>query len=117
MLEQVKMSRDDILALSAQSREKKRELAKTFITHDNVDVDRWKELAKKYNVRLPQKQLHNSEVKYLKRILAACGIDFKEYLEDCGCKTLKQLVALNTEQSALAECGFLLEWIDERNTA
>ena len=117
MLERVTMCREEILALSAQSREEKRERAKTFIKHDNVDVDRWKELAKKYDVQLPQKQLHNSEVKYLKRILTTCGIDYKEYLEDCGCKTLKHLVALNPDQSALAECGFLLEWIDERNTA
>ncbi|MNE94825.1 hypothetical protein D3C80_1928360 [compost metagenome] len=73
-------------------------------------------MASKYGVRLPQMLSANTEIKYIKRICKQLDIDISEYLEDCGVKTLKQLVNLNPTFTAFAEVGYMLEWYDDRSS-
>ena len=83
------------------------------LEQDFEDLPHWKKLASKYDFRLPAYYQPNTETKYVKRLFTKVGIDLKEYLEDCGVKTLKSLVAMNPTFPAYAEIGFALEWIDE----
>ena len=82
------------------------------LTYD--DLPHWKELASKYNTRLPSYVHPNTASKYLKRMLTHLGVDSKEYLESCGVKSFKQLAEMNPEYNAQAEVGLLLEWHDSK---
>lgn len=82
---------------------------------DFLDSPTWKELASKYGVRLPRYYIPNTETKYLKRLFKKVEIDIQEYLEDCGVKTAKSLVNMNSNWPCYAEVGLALEWIDERD--
>lgn len=80
-----------------------------FLDHDPADEAKWLELAKEYGVKMPRSYIPNTELKYLKRTMAHLGVDFVEYLDDQGCKTLKELVRCNN-YNARAEIGLMLEW-------
>ena len=106
--------RTAILEQARIARAEKAKWAKENLKLDWMDDAHWRELASKYNTRLPNKTAPNTEVKYLKRLFKSVGIDYKEYLDACGVTTLKQLVSLNPHMPAFAEVGFALEWIDSR---
>ena len=94
-------------------------LAKKQYAEENLkltyeDSPLWRELASKYNTRLPSYVHPNTSSKYLKRVLTHLGVDSKEYLEACGVATFKQLAEMNPEYTAMAEVGHLLEWYDEK---
>lgn len=97
-------------------RKAKVELAKAF-KQEYADEDHWRMLASKYGVRLPQKHIHNSEVKYIKRACKKLGVDTKQYLDHCGANTLVGLVEMNTDYLAYAEVGLVLEYYDSLSTA
>lgn len=78
------------------------------------DENHWRNLASRYNIRLPVSYIPNTETKYIKRVAKKLGIDYKEYLEDCGAKTLKELVEFNPNYPAYAEVGLLLEYYNEK---
>ena len=99
---------------AAASRLAKKQYAEENLKLDYVDSPLWRELASKYNTRLPSYVHSNTASKYLKRMLNHLGVDSKEYLEACGVTTFKQLAELNPEYTAMAECGYLLEWYDEK---
>lgn len=90
---------------------------------ENLDLDwgedetHWKELAKKYSFRLPSYYQPNTETRYCKRLMKHLGADMQEYLEYCGCKTLAELVRLNPRENAVAFCGYILEWWEEKNVS
>lgn len=94
------------------ARLKKKEEA-SFLKQDWEDMPHWKELASKYNVRLPTYYQPATETKYLKRLLKHLGVDQSEYLEACGVASVKELVSLNPTYPAYVECGLLLEYYDE----
>ncbi len=96
------------------SRLAKRQYAEENLKLDYADSPLWRELASKYNTRLPSYVHPNTASKYLKRMLTHLGVDSKEYLADCGVTTFKQLAELNPEYTAMAEVGHLLEWYDEK---
>ena len=108
------------MKITDEDRQKAKEsrLAKKQWAEENLklvyeDESVWEELAKKHRVRLPQKQIPNTELKYMKRMFKHLGLDMKLYLEDSGVASLKQLVSLNPTWTARAECGMLLEYFDE----
>lgn len=80
------------------------------------DAEVWKDLARKYNTRLPMYTQPATETKYVKRLFKHVGIDLSIYLEACGVKTLKQLAQMNPREPASASVGFALEWVDEYKT-
>ena len=80
------------------------------------DESHWRMLASKHGVRLPNWWIPNTSTKYIKRVFQDKGIDIGEYLEDCGCKTVKQLAAFKPTFPCWVEIGFALEYIDERST-
>jgi len=86
--------------------------SENLFTDFEEDEKRWRELASQYGVRLPSWYIAN-EPKYIKRMIKALGVDQEEYLEDCGCKTIKQLVQMNPSWPAYAEVGLLLEYWEE----
>ena len=88
--------------------------ANAHLKQDFSDENHWKSLASRYGVRLPRYYICNSETKYLKRLFKNVEIDIQEYLDDCGVKTVKSLVKLNSNWPCYAEVGVALEWIDER---
>lgn len=96
------------------AREEKRKAGEQLEQDFGTDENVWRALSSKYSVRLPASYISNQEVKYLKRIATKLNVDLKEYLEDSGCKTLKELVKFNPTWPAFAEAGLFLEWYDER---
>ena len=96
------------------SRLAKKQYAEENLKLDYDDLPHWKELASKYSTRLPSYVHPNTASKYLKRMLTHLGVDSKEYLESCGVKNFKQLAELNPEYNAQAECGYILEYFDEK---
>ena len=96
------------------SRLAKKQYAEEHLKVDYLDSTLWRELASKYGTRLPSYIYPNTSSKYLKRVLNHLGVNAKEYLEVCGVTTFKQLVELNPEYTAMAECGYFLEYFDER---
>ena len=99
---------------AAASRLAKKQWAEENLKLEYADSPLWRELASKYNTRLPSYVHPNTASKYLKRMLNHLGVDSKEYLADCGVTTFKQLAELNPEYTAMAEVGHLLEWYDEK---
>lgn len=100
-------------AKAQESLAKKKEAAKE-LKQDFLDMPTWRELSSKYSFRLPSYYQPSSSTKYLKRLAKHLGFDIKEYLEDSGVTTVKQLVSLNENYPAYAECGLMLEWWDEK---
>lgn len=96
------------------SRLAKKQYAEDNLKLDYADAHLWRELASKYKTRLPSYVHPNTSSKYLKRVMNHLGVDSKEYLADCGVATFKQLAELNPEYTAMAECGHLLEYFDEK---
>ena len=99
---------------AAASRLAKKQWAKENLKLTYEDSPLWRELASKYNTRLPSYVHPNTASKYLKRMLTHLGVDSKEYLEACGVKNFKQLAEMNPEYTAMAECGYILEYFDEK---
>ena len=104
----------------AEMREKARlaHIARAEYAANNLKVDyaddtHWTDLAKKYNVRLCNRTSPASEIKYMRRLMKALNIDAKEYSESCGVRNLKELAELNSDWTARAMCGVLLEYFDE----
>lgn len=95
------------------SRLAKKEAALLLKT-EYADMSHWRDLASRNKLRLPASHLPNTEVKYLKRAAKALGVDIKEYLSDCGCTSLKELVEFNPTWTAAGELGMFLEWYDEK---
>ena len=96
------------------SRLAKKQYAEENLKLDYADSPLWRELASKYNTRLPSYVHPNTASKYLKRVMNHLGVDAKEYLADCGVTTFKQLAEMNPEYTAMAEVGLLLEWYDNK---
>ena len=96
------------------SRLAKKQWAEENLKLTYEDAPLWRELASKYNTRLPSYVHPNTASKYLKRMLTHLGVDSKEYLDACGVKNFKQLAEMNPEYTAMAEVGHLLEWYDEK---
>ena len=96
------------------SRLAKKQYAEENLKLTYADSPLWRELASKYNTRLPSYVHPNTASKYLKRVMNHLGVDSKEYLADCGVTTFKQLAEMNPEYTAMAEVGHLLEWYDEK---
>lgn len=105
--------RSKINEKSRLTREAKR-LAGESLIQDFEDENHWRNLASDLDIRLPSRYIPNSEVKHLKRVMKKLNINPKEYLEDCGCTTLKGLVSLNPTWPAWAEVSLMLEWYDEK---
>ncbi|MGI0077866.1 MAG: hypothetical protein ACREAU_10765 [Nitrosopumilaceae archaeon] len=102
------------LELAKQAREAKKEAAHHLKT-EYSDMNYWKTLASKYNVRLPVYYQPFAETKYLKRAAKMLGVDIQEYVESCGCKTLKEYASLNITWTAQASVGLFLEWWDDKH--
>jgi len=98
------------------SRLARKQYAEENLKLDYADSPLWRELASKYNTRLPSYVHPNTSSKYLKRVMNHLGVDSKEYLEACGVKNFKQLAELNPEYAAMAEVGLLLEWYDNKES-
>ena len=67
--------RASILEQARIARAEKSEWAKENLKLDWMDDAYWRELASKYNTRLPNKTAPNTEVKHLKRLFKSVGID------------------------------------------
>ena len=99
------------------ARQEKIKWAETNLDMDwGEDEAEWRRLGSLYQFRLPQRHISNTETKYVKRLFKHLGVDIKEYLEDCGVTTLKQLNDMNPREPAFAAVGFVLEWYHEKQT-
>ena len=104
------------IEMTLKAQEKRAELreAGKSLFHDFEDEKHWKQLASLYGIRLPAKHIPSTQTKYLKRVAKKLNFDYKDYLEDCGAKTLKQLVEMNENWPAYSEVSLMLEWWDEK---
>jgi len=104
--------RQELRAKAAQSREDKKK-AGEHLKQDWADEAHMRGLASEFGIRLPSSFIPNTEIKYLRRVANKLNIDLNAYIEACGVKNLKQLVALNPDHPAWIECYFLLEFHKE----
>ena len=94
----------------AKAKREEKKKAGESLRQNYADENYHRNLARDVGFRMPASYISNQEVKYLKRLMKHLGIDIKEYLEDAGVKTLKQLVDMNPENTAVEELGTALEW-------
>ena len=102
-----------MLEKAKAKREEKKKAGKS-LRQNYADENYHRSLASEYGLRMPLSYISNQEVKYLKRAAKHLGVDIKEYLADCGCTTLKQLVNMNPEMTATEETGLFLEYVKEK---
>lgn len=102
------------MTLKARARKEQMRLAGESLFHQFGDQNYWKQLASLYGIRLPARHIPSTQTKYLKRVAKKLNFDYKDYLEDCGAKTLKQLVEMNENWPAYAEVGLMLEHYNEK---
>jgi len=107
--------RKEMREKAAITRAEKQKWAEDNLKTDWLEDNYWCDLAKKHGIRLPQKHIPNTEMKYLKRVLKKCNVDYKEYLEACGCKSFTQLAAFNPTATIRAEVGWALEFIEDQD--
>ena len=87
------------------------EAGKSF-KRDFADSESWEELAKEYNIRLPQWWLA-PEPKFMRRYLKKLNISQKQYCAACGDNwTLEDFAKLNPTFPLRAFVGNLLEYHD-----
>lgn len=107
--------REKMLQQAREARAAKVQWAKENLRDDYLDKPLWRELSSKHGVRMPQKHIPASELKYIKRLFKAKELDIKQWLtESTGCITLLELSRKNPDAPAYAMCGWALEWIDEQ---
>ena len=101
---------EDRIAMVLKSKET-RELKRKAGENLQVFTDEayWRTLASKAGIRMPASYIPASEGKYLKRVLKKLNIDFSEWQEENGYKTIKQFAADNPTWSAVALIGLTLE--------
>lgn len=104
--------RAEYTILAKLAREQKK-LECVNIRTDYIDADHWRSLASKFGVRLPIAYYPASDTKYVKRAATKVGVDISEFIFSTGCTTLKELVSLNPNWSALAFIGLYLEFANE----
>ncbi len=100
--------RQELRAKAAQSREDKKK-AGEHLKKDWADEAHMRGLASEYGIRLPSSFIPNTEIKYLRRVAKKLNINLNAYVEACGVKNLKQLVALNPDTPAWVEVCHMLE--------
>jgi len=98
----------------AKAKREEKKKAGESLRQNYADENYHRALASELGVRMPASYIPNTETKYLKRVAKHFGVDIKEYLEDCGVKTLKQLVAMNPDMNMVCELGLYLEYIKEK---
>ncbi len=113
------ISKEDRILYQAKRRETREKLledSKSLI-QDFEDIDHWRALASKHNIRLPSYYYPATDVKVVRKYLKKLGIEkekMKEYLDVCGVGSLQDLCTLNPNYPCYAEIGFALEWIEEK---
>lgn len=88
--------------------------AEANLKNDWQDTSYWKDLSSKHGVRLPAWYIANTSTKYIKRLFRMKNMDIREYVESCGCKSLKELVDLHPSYPAWVELCFALEYIEDK---
>jgi len=107
---------EEMKQAAQQAKKNKITYAKEHLKLEWADEDHWRSLSKLYTVRLPQYYHPATDTRYARRLVKKLGGDMNEYLEYCGCRTLKELVSLNTTHNAVCFCGLILEWWHEKQT-
>jgi len=98
----------------AKAKREEKKKAGEGLRQNYADENYHRMIASELGIRMPASYLPNTEVKYLKRAAKHLNIDIKDYLEACGVKTLKQLVAMNPDMNMVCELGLYLEYIKEK---
>ena len=102
-----------LMLKKAQAKRDQKRKAGEILRQNYLDESYHRQLASEYGLRMPAVYISNKEVKYIKRAAKHFGIELKDYLEDCGVETLKQLVGMNPTLSAVEEIGLFLEYVKE----
>jgi hypothetical protein len=89
------------------------EFARNNLKINYVDQPHWTALASKYNCKLPGWWYPMSDVKYMRRVAKKNGVNMDDFLETTGFSSLKEFAFANSNMTAVAGVGFLLEWLDE----
>lgn len=106
--------RQAMLEAAAEARKEKKAWAEEHLDLEwGTDENVWRDLCSKLGFRMPNRYTSNQETRYIKRLFKHVDVDIQEYLDDCGVKTVKQLVALNPTYPVFAEIGFALEHLNE----
>jgi len=92
------------------------EWAKANLKDNFADEPVWRALGSEYGVRLPQRHVPATELKYLKRTCKKLGLEISTFLESTGFTTLKQLVSANKTYPSWAFVGLILEFYHDHKT-
>lgn len=114
MLKNLTKEERALMLEKAKAKREEKKKAGESLRQNYADENYHRSLASELGVRMPASYIPNTETKYLKRAAKHFGVDIKEYLEDCGVKTLKQLANMNPQMSAVEEVGLFLEYVKEK---
>ena len=101
MLKNLTKEERALMLEKAKAKREEKKKAGESLRQNYADENYHRSLVSELGVRMPASYIPNTETKYLKRAAKHFGVDIKEYLEDCGVETLKQLAGMNPTLSAV----------------
>ena len=108
---------DEQRAQAKLKREADQKYARTHLKTVYADEKYWSVLCSKYSSKLPGWWYPITDIKYMRRVAKKAGVDIRDYVESTGFSNIKEFAQANSNYTAVAGVGLLLEWIDEQNTS
>ena len=102
------------LEKARQARIDKKEWAQKNLDLNMTDDGLWRELASKYNVKLPVRY-EKAHSKFVNRALKALGKDKSWYEDHVGLKNGNEEARLNPRMTAVQQIGLILECYEQES--
>lgn len=107
---------DEQRAIVKEKREAAQLWASENLRDDFADETFWRSLSSEKGIRMPQRHVPGSELKYLKRTCKKLNIEISSFLESTGFSTLKQLAEVNKTWPSWSLVGLILEYHHDHRT-
>ena len=104
--------RAENLAKARQAKADLKAWAETHLRLNYADEPFHRELASKYNIKLPVRY-HKAEGKYVIRVLKALGLDKEWYVSHSGFRNGHEEAKANPKMTAVEQMGIMLECYDD----
>jgi hypothetical protein len=104
---------DEQRQASVEQRKQEQKYAQDNLKIEYADKGLWQELASKYGSKLPLYWKPISELKYMRRVAKKANYDINLFVQATGFSNLKEFTQANSNLTAVAGVGLLLEEIDD----